>query len=87
MSAVSIVLSVDNSILFLVLALSVSSSVLVFVFFFKRVVIGIVESVIVETTIATVVSETSGAINQLLLREGDKFSSGNSVSTFHGGYS
>ena len=59
MLAVLVVLGIDNSFLFFVLALTVSTSVLVFVFFFKRVVIGIVESVIVETTIATVVSETS----------------------------
>jgi hypothetical protein len=44
----------------------------------------VLESVVHETTVAALVSEGARAVNELLLREGDEVSSGDSVSSLNG---
>jgi hypothetical protein len=44
----------------------------------------VLESLVHETTVAALVAEGARAVNELLLREGDEVTSGNSVSTLNG---
>lgn len=73
--------STNNSFAGVVIAASILSGVRIIRLKLKFVGLGVLESVLLETTIATVVTIASGGtVNELLLRERDKFASPEEVS-------